>query len=208
MKKVVLLAAMLVGLGSTAAYAQFKYVEGVDYQPIAEVIDEAKAPKVIEFFWYGCPHCEAIHEPLQQWVKDGKSEAVVLETVPAMPSARWEIGGHLFYTAKALGLNINDKVFDEVHHQHNAGIIFDPSKAKAFLVSQGASKEDVEKAWDSFAVKQDIQRAKKLFEDSGLNGVPAFVVNGMYEVPVKGDYATFFPRLNSIVQSSQTQSAK
>lgn len=201
MKKSVLLVGILLGFASTSVLAQFKYIEGRDYLPLATEIQKVEQPTIVEFFWYGCPHCYDIHEPLVNWVKNDKSEEVAFETVPAMPSARWEIGGHLYYAAKALKLDIDDEVFEQVHQQHNNGIILDEDKAKSFLVSQGADKAQVEKAWQSFGVKQEVARAKKLFHDSGLSGVPSFVINGAYEVPFQGDYESFFPKLEELAQS-------
>ena len=201
MKKSVLLAGILVGLMTTSAFAQFKYIEGRDYLPLATEIEKVEEPTIIEFFWYGCPHCYDMHGPLAAWVENDKSEKVAFETVPAMPSERWEIGGHLYYAAKALDLDIDDAVFEQVHKQHNNGIILDEDKAKTFLVSQGVDKEKVEKTWKSFGVKQEVARAKKLFHDSGLSGVPSFVINGSYEVPFQGNYESFFPKLEELAQS-------
>ena len=205
MKKTVLVVGLLATFSTIPALAQFKYVEDRDYQPIATQIEKVEQPKIIEFFWYGCPHCYDMHGPLQNWVDNEKPENILIENVPAIPSPRWEVGAQLYYTAQALDLDVDDAVFDEFHKARNYGIIFDPEKAKSFLVSHGGNKDAVEKAWGSFGVKQKVSRAKKMFRDSGLSGVPAFVVNGAYEVPFSGNYETFFPKLGALAVSSRTQ---
>ncbi|UJF23883.1 thiol:disulfide interchange protein DsbA/DsbL [Suttonella sp. R2A3] len=240
---------------SITAQAQMKYIAGNDYETLPAVIDDAQSPKVIEFFWYGCGHCNSVYPVVEQWLgpqesddqpvestsetqsnrwainsrlfpslkmlgtaidkrletqklqtqkletqktENQKSDDIAFEFVPAMPSSRWATGGQLFYTAKALGMNINAETFAQVHNKNNPGIIFDEGKAKAFLVSQGADKEAVNKAWDSFGVKQDMERAIRLFNDSGLSGVPAFIVNGQYDVRYTGDDARFFDILDYV----------
>lgn len=199
MKKVCLSTlALIFSVLSLTAQAQMKYIENRDYAPLPTVIDDAQAPKVIEFFWYGCGHCSNMYPVVHQWLDNDKPENLEFELVPAMPSSRWAMGGHLFYTAKALDMNIDAAVFEQVHSKNNPGIIFDEGKAKSFLVSQGADKAAVDKAWDSFAVKQNIERAKRLFEQSGMDGVPAFTVNGQYEVRYDGDDARFFDILDYV----------
>lgn len=183
------------------ANAQFKYAENQDYFQLPQVEQSIEAPIVQEFFWFGCPHCNDVYPALQNWIKQGKPEAVKVEKIPAIPSDRWLVAGQLYYTAQALKLDIDAKVYDAVHKERKQEIIFDVKKAKAFLVSQGADKEAVEKAWGSFAVKQSLHRARELFNGLGLEGVPSFVVNGNYLVPVNPDYTRLFDVIETVAMT-------
>ena len=55
-----------------AAQAQGGPVEGTHYvrlsTPVPTVAEAGKI-EVIEFFWYGCPHCNAFEPSLEAWVK-------------------------------------------------------------------------------------------------------------------------------------------
>lgn len=199
MKKYAWLAVIAFGLFFGAAQAQLRYIEGTDYVPLEHAIDGSESPKVIEFFWYGCPHCYHVVDAVHKWDTEHRPADVVFEMVPAAVG-RWELGAQLFYTAKALGLHVNQDIFDAVHQNHDNGIIMDADKAKAYLVSKGADKQAVDKAWDSFQVKQDLERAKKLFKESGLEGVPSFVVNGQYKVLSQQDNPgfEFFDKLSAL----------
>ena len=44
--------------------------------------------EVIEFFWYGCPHCYAMEPTVNAWLKTAPKD-VVFKRVPAYPSDAW-----------------------------------------------------------------------------------------------------------------------
>ena len=48
------------------------------------------APKVevIEFFWYGCPHCYQLEPAISKWLAKLPKDAV-FKRVPAIPSDAW-----------------------------------------------------------------------------------------------------------------------
>ena len=63
-----ILVAGLVALG-TPAVAQ-PLVPGKDYRLLqpAQPVDNPKRIEVIEFFWYGCPHCADLQPALKAWM--------------------------------------------------------------------------------------------------------------------------------------------
>lgn len=198
MKKLFL--AVLVGL-SGSAFAQASYAENQDYLPLAKEIESVKQPTVQEFFWFGCPHCNAVYPAFKKWI-DGAPKNILIEKIPAILSG-WDIAGQLYYTAMDLNLNIPDQfIYDTIHKKGNRSIIASAKSAKEFLVSQGADKEAVEKSWNSFAVKQKLARAKRLFEEANLNGVPSFIVNGKYNVPVQANFQKTFQVIESVALST------
>ncbi|MDO4435122.1 MAG: thiol:disulfide interchange protein DsbA/DsbL [Cardiobacteriaceae bacterium] len=177
MKKMAWLCAGLLALVSIGANAQIRYQEGKDYVALPQTLDEGKAPKVIEFFWFGCPHCYAIEPAVVNWVQN-KPEAIEFEKVPAA-SGSWKTGAQLFYTLKALNLDLNQAVFDEANR--NLAIVRNPKAAAEFVAKNSTvTVEEFDKAWNSFGVAQQLKRAEEMFEQSGFEGVPSFMVNGKY----------------------------
>ncbi|NBO87068.1 MAG: thiol:disulfide interchange protein DsbA/DsbL, partial [Burkholderiaceae bacterium] len=74
----------LFGLQSLAfAQTPIKVEEGFDYRvlPIAQPIDVKGKVEVIEFFWYGCPHCFEFEPDLKAWLKR-QNKDVVFKKVP------------------------------------------------------------------------------------------------------------------------------
>lgn len=194
----------LLALSFTTASAQLinKYERNKDYHPLVTTIDEGQSPKVIEFFWFGCPHCYTTEPTLNKWLKEGKSSKVAFEKIPAIPSERWEPSAQLYYTLEALDrLDLTGVIFDAIHRDNNTRLVFVKDKMREFLATQGVKPEDFDKAWDSFGVKQRLQRAKKMFEDSKLDGVPVFVVNGQFSVPVELNLDPMFRKINTLAET-------
>lgn len=192
-----------------AAQAQMKYMEGQDYVTLPAQIIQLEQPTIMEFFWFGCPGCNAVHQPFETWIQEKKPENVMIVKVPAMPSPNWAVGGQLYYTAEALGLDMKafeTAAFDEFHKKGNRGAIVDPKRAQAFLATQeGVTPEAVEKAWNSFAVKQKMEQARQLFASSGLDATPSFLVNGRYAVSLQRDYDRTFDVLHTVVSTKPYQ---
>ena len=46
------------------------YISDTDYVVLEERInfDNATSANVLEFFWYGCPHCQVFEDDLQAWL--------------------------------------------------------------------------------------------------------------------------------------------
>lgn len=173
-------------LWTGAAQAQFLYQEGRDYHPLIDAIEEVSSPKILEFFWYGCPHCYSV-EPEVSAFLEKKPEDISFERVPAIPSERWKPAAEAYYVIEALELaGAHERIFKEVHEKNNNIIIFKSDRLQKFLEKEyGVSAEDFEKTIRSFAVQQKLKRAEKLFATSRLSGVPSFVVNGRYFVPLE-----------------------
>ena len=52
--------------------------------------------EVLEFFWYGCPHCDHLHPHIKTWLKN-KPEDVSFHHVPTIFRTSWVPGAKIFY---------------------------------------------------------------------------------------------------------------
>jgi thiol:disulfide interchange protein DsbA len=79
-------------------------------------------------------------------------------------------------------------VFDTIHKDQRPLVGNDDASTKtvqaAFAKENGISAEDFNKAWDSFGVTSNLQRAEQLTERYHIEGVPLIVVNGKYTTDV------------------------
>lgn len=197
LKKLKMLGLVLAFSLPMLAQAQFKYIANQDYGRLEETIDDGQAPKVIIFFWYGCPHCYTIYRPFADWVAGDKPEDIAVEKVPAVASSRWAPAAQLFYTAEHLGLDADLAIFAAVQEKRNNALLFDEKAMRKFMQQTfEVSAEDFDKAWGSFAVQQKLKRARDLFIGAGLDGVPSFVVNGQYVVHGSADFKRVFDILS------------
>lgn len=145
----------------------------------AQPVNTADKIEVIEFFWYGCPHCYHLEPALTAWLKD-KPKDVEFIRIPAVLGPSWELLAQGFYTAEVLGVadKIHGPLFDYLHKARKR--IRTPDELKAFFVTQGVSEADFDKTYKSFAVVTKTSRAKQATQRYGLNSVPTLVVAGKY----------------------------
>ena len=134
------------GLGSAlpGAFAQAAPTEGVHYVRLAQ---PAPAPagkiEVIEFFWYECPHCNALEPALDAWARRLPDD-VAFRRVPVW--FREEPFGpqqRLFYTLEALGLvpTLHRKVFQAIHGERTR--LRTAEDMAAFALKNGARPDGV-----------------------------------------------------------------
>lgn len=136
--------------------------------------------EVLEFFWYGCPHCYHLEAELNAWVSKQKDN-IEFHQVPAPLNPQWTDHSYFFYAAEVLGVldKLHEPLFEAIHKEHRK--IFDKQSLIDFAAAQGVDKKAFTEAWDSFSVYVKVQQARKLTKQFQLSGVPTVVINGKYK---------------------------
>jgi len=135
--------------------------------------------EVIEFFWYGCPHCYALEPAVNAWLKTAPKD-VVFKRVPAFPSESWGRDAVMFYTLEAMGLldKYHDKVFDAIHKDK---VNFaNKAKRDEWLKANGIDPAKYAEVEKSFTVVTKVARARQMTQSYKVDSVPRFIVNGKY----------------------------
>ena len=72
-----------------------------------------------------------------------------------------------------------------------------------FAVQNGVSADDFSKAYNSFSVGSNLQRAEEITQRYHVQGVPFFVVNGKYatDVAKAGSESKLFELINDLAAS-------
>jgi thiol:disulfide interchange protein DsbA len=154
--------------------------EGFDYRvlPIAQAIEAKGKIEVLEFFWYGCPHCHDFEPQLDAWVKR-QAKDVSVKKVPV--AFRDDLLPHsqLFYALESLGKsNLHAKVM-ETMHVGKRKLLTEPEIAD-WAVSQGIERETFLKAFKSFTVTSKARAANQIAQAYRIDGVPTVAVQGKY----------------------------
>ena len=163
------------------AQTPIKVEEGFDYRvlPIAQPIDAKGKVEVIEFFWYGCPHCYEFEPELKGWIKR-QNKDVVFKKVPI--AFREELMPHsqLFYALEALGKGdtLNDKVMFAMHHENKR--LLNENEIADWVAAQGVDRNAFLAAYRSFAVLSKARAANQLGNAYRIDGVPTVAVQGKY----------------------------
>jgi len=179
-RRLLLTAMLLVGLAfTTNASAQYK--AGKDFLIIdpPQPTESGNKIEVLEFFWYGCPHCNALQPSLLAWLKH-KPADVEYRRVPAVLGQSWIPLTQVFYTLEALGLTdkLHEAVFDAIHKEHIR--LQDPKTLFDWVAKQGVDRKKFEDTYNSFGVRSRVQRAIDMSRNYNIPGTPAIVVDGRY----------------------------
>ncbi len=166
--------------------------------------------EVVEFFWYGCPHCYDFEPYLKRW-KEQKDPNVRFVKIPAMWQPVLELHARLFYTEEVLARNgqitdpesFRNMVFEEYHRRGNR--LTSERAIYQLFERVGVSQEDFDKTWSSFEVDQNIRKAKDLARRYSIASVPAIVVNGKYRTG--GSEAGSYTKLIEIIDELTAREA-
>ena len=176
---------LCVALGASA----LELKEGRDFRLINPPLATDKAKiEVIEFFWYGCPHCFDFEPIVAPWAKKLPAD-VVFRRVPALfPNNKWAPPARLYYTLEAMDLvdKLHRDVFNAIHLDRqrldDEKILFD------WVAKKGVDVQKFGEAWSSAGVQSRVQQARDLTLASRITGVPSMVVQGKYLVLTPGTY--------------------
>ncbi|HNK20318.1 MAG TPA: thiol:disulfide interchange protein DsbA/DsbL [Piscinibacter sp.] len=177
----------LVGAGALAlglpAAAQGGPVEGTHYvrlgQPLPVTAPAGKV-EVVEFFWYGCPHCNAFEPALEAWVKK-LPEFVAFRRVPVQFREE-PFGTHqrIYFALETMGQleAMHRKVFAAIHNDRLK--LDKPAEIQAFMSKNGLDGARFIEVMNSFGVQTKARQAKQLAEAYKIDGVPALGIQGRF----------------------------
>lgn len=170
-------------LSSSPANAQ----AAAGYEVLANPMNTADPDKieVLEFFWFGCPHCFAFEPAINDYHKNIPDYVAFVREAPPL-NPQWEPHSRLFYAIRSLGLSddVVNSVFDEIHLNKNR--LRSPKAAGKFIESLdvGVDSKKLQSTMKSFAVDAGLRRSVQLAQQSQITGVPAIIVNGKYRTSV------------------------
>ena len=165
------------------AQAQGGPVEGKHFVRLSQPVPtSAPAGKIelIEFFWYGCPHCNAFEPALEAWVRQLPAD-VAFQRVPVAFSAEPFIAHQrIFYALESMELvsAMHRKVFYAIHHDRMR--LDKPAEIAAFVTKNGIDSAKFMEAFDSFTTQTKLRQAQRLVAGYKIDGVPAIGIHGRF----------------------------
>lgn len=167
-----------------AGLAQAQPAEGVEYRQLAtaQPTDAPGKIEVVEFFWYGCPHCYNFEPPLSSWLKKLPKD-VHFRRIPAMFNDEYARGARAFYALDAIGEEerLHKALFEAIHTGDRLRVA-DEAALTGWLRKQGVDTKKFAAAYHSFSVESKLKRAAQLTQAYQISGVPSMAVNGRYVV--------------------------
>lgn len=189
-----------------------KWQPGVNYDPLVPAQPTSVAPgkvEVLEVFWLACPHCYALEPYLKSWLKS-KPAYVEFVRVPVMWQPMHRAHAHLYYTIEALGRpDLMNKAFETIHQDVDNRVppLIGDSDEETLKVEQqwavknGVSADEFARAYNSFTVNSNLQRAEEITQRYRVQGVPLIAVNGKYttDVAKAGGESKLIELINDLV---------
>ncbi|WP_031434400.1 thiol:disulfide interchange protein DsbA/DsbL [Methylomarinum vadi] len=156
--------------------------------------------EVIEFFWYGCPHCYSFEPSLSEWLKN-KPDNVEFIRQPAAFSKLWADHAKAYFTAEALGVvdKVHADMFDAIQNKKQA-LRSEDDLAK-FFVAHGVDETEFRNAYNSFLVDAKVRQAQAMPARYGITGVPALIINGKYKTngPLAKSQSNMIKIMNELI---------
>lgn len=158
-----------------------KYKAGNGYELVkpSQPTQDPDKVEVIEFFWYGCPHCYRFEPILDNWQKN-LPENVAFVRQPAIFGRKWAMHAKAYFTADALGIvdKVHKDLFDAIQNKKQK--LQTEEELAAFFAERGVSETEFRNAFSSFIVDTKMRQAGSVSARYGVTGVPAIIVNGRY----------------------------
>ncbi|HYB49790.1 MAG TPA: thiol:disulfide interchange protein DsbA/DsbL [Burkholderiaceae bacterium] len=156
--------------------------EGLDYLVVLnpQPTEPPGKIEVLDFFWYGCPHCYAFLPDLEAWRKRQPAD-VAFHHVPVdfgVPGR--DAHSKIFYALQALNRvdDMHVKVFDAFHQRHLR--LLDRDEIADFMAASGIPREKWLAAYDSFTVASLVNRAHQTVQAYGIDGTPTLACDGRF----------------------------
>jgi thiol:disulfide interchange protein DsbA len=135
--------------------------------------------EVVEFFWYGCPHCNNLQPSLEAWLKR-KPADVELRRIPAIFRESWVPHARLFYTLDALGEvgRLHQVVYRAIHLERES--LMTASATAEWATRNGIDSNRWLAAYNSPEVERKVEESRAQTRAYSIQGTPSLVVDGRY----------------------------
>lgn len=154
--------------------------QNIEYRLIPkQPVTTGKRIEVIDFFWYGCPYCNALQPALEAWRKR-KPADVVLRHIPAILNDSWQAHARIYYTLERL--NEVARLHLQVYYGYHVELLHmsKPDVMVEWAVRHGIDRQQWLDAYYSPEVDEKVGRAKELTRTYTVAGTPTLVVDGRY----------------------------
>jgi len=169
-------------VSATCALAQGEPVEGASYVKLSQPIPMPAGGKieVVEFFWYGCPHCSIFEPTLAAWQKKLPADVSFRRAPVVFREEPFTTHQKLYYSLEAMDLvdAMQRKVFHAI--QVDQAKLDKLPDILTFMAKNGVDTAKFTDAFNSFSVQTKARQAKQLAEAYRIDGVPTLGIHGRY----------------------------
>lgn len=171
--------------------------------------ETGKKIEVIEFFYYGCPHCFNLEPSLEAWRKTLPAD-VAFRRVPGVFRDSWMPLTKAYYAFEATGLTekLHSAAFNAIHVEN---LHLDTDQAIVdWVAKRGVDAKKFAATLNSFAVQNKAQRARAMTQSYGVQGVPTLVIDGKYSTSSAqaGSHDNLIKTVDSLIAMARGERSK
>jgi protein dithiol oxidoreductase (disulfide-forming) len=136
--------------------------------------------EVLEFFSYGCPHCNEFYPMISAWAAKQPKDVVFKRVATGLGRTAWTNLGKTYYALEATGdlKRLDGPLFHAIHEEHLP--LFDEKSISEWVGKHGVDPVKFNTAFESFGVNTKLNQAEEMVENYKVDGVPALAVDGKY----------------------------
>jgi thiol:disulfide interchange protein DsbA len=155
---------------------------GTEYRAIdpPQHSDSVGKIEVLEFFSYGCPHCNEFYPLISAWAAKLPKDVVFKRVATGLGRTAWTNLAKTYYALEATGdlTRLDAPLFHAIHEEHQP--LFDEKAISQWVGQHGVDTAKFNTAFESFGVNTRLNQAEDMVEKYKVDGVPALAVDGKY----------------------------
>jgi len=175
-------AATSLGLMPFVTSAQAQFVEGKHYVVVSprQPTKNPKQVEVLEFFAYGCGHCNTFEPAIEAWEKRLPPDVLFRRIPVAFREVPGVLHQRLYFAIEALGLveQLHRKVFAAIHVGRQR--LDKPDDIGEFVARNGVDQRRFMDTLGSFSVATKAKQATALVSGYKVEGTPSMGVDGRW----------------------------
>ena len=164
------------------ATAQARVIEGTHFVAISprQPTRDPKQIEVLEFFAYGCSHCNAFEPAIDEWQKNLPADVLFRRIPVAFREVPFVMHQKLFFAIEALGLveQLHRKAFTAIHVERQR--LETPKEIGDFAAKNGVDRTRFVDMLNSFVVATKAKQATALAAGYKVQGTPSIGVDGRW----------------------------
>jgi thiol:disulfide interchange protein DsbA len=162
--------------------AQERPVEGKHYVAVSprQPTRDPKQVEVLEFFSYGCSHCNAFEPAVDAWQKRLPAQVLFRRIPVAFREVPFVMHQKLYFAIEALGLveQLHRKAFEAIHGERQR--LEKPEEIAEFVARNGIERSRFLDTLNSFGVAAKAKQASALSTGYRIEGTPSIGVDGRW----------------------------
>ncbi len=176
-------------------------VEGRDYVKLRAPQPQETQGKieVIEFFSYGCPHCDHLHPLISKWAAELPANVTFIRIPVSLGRPQWGQLVRAYYALQITGdlARLDTPLFDAIHREKQP--LFTQANITSWVIQHGVDAEKFTAAYNSANVTRRAMHAEQLSREYQLEGIPAIYVAGRYQV-FGNDYPAMLANASHVIE--------